>query len=92
MKLIETNGNVVELDYTKESFESCQQHVGGFIETLSVPTHFVMLLDEDASLKSVEPNFAATTLLRSFSDRSETLLGPVVVLESQEEIDAVLGG
>lgn len=90
MKLIQMDGVQVDLDPEKETFESCQKHVGGYIETLSVPGKFVFLLDEDAGLKGAGPNFEATSLLQAFSDRSETLLGPVVVLESQEEVDTII--
>ena len=90
MKLIKMDGTEIDLDPEKESFESCQKHVDGYIETLSIPGKFVFLLDEDAGLKQVGPNFVATSLLQAFSDRSDTLLGPVVVLESQEEVDAII--
>ena len=90
MKLIKMDGTQVDLDPEKETFESCQKHVEGHIQTLSVPGKFVFLLDEDAGLKHVGPNFTATSLLQAFSDRGETLLGPVVVLESQEEVDAII--
>lgn len=90
MKIIKQDGTEVILDVAQESFGSCAKHVEGYITTLSVPGKFVMLLNEDAELKRLGPNFVATSLLQAFSDRSDTLLGPVIVLETQDEVDAII--
>ena len=92
MKLIKQDGVVVELDPEQESFESCREHVEGYVTLLAVGRGLVFLLDEDAGPKQVGPNFAATTMLQALNvNRSDTLLGPVVVLGTPREVRLILG-
>jgi len=83
MKLIDTQGNVTDINAT--TLGECRALVGGYIAVINVGDG-ALLVDEDGLPRRLTFNEKASQLA------GLTLVGKVVHLESKSEYRQVLGG
>lgn len=67
------------------TFAEAQAHVGGFIETVTLPGVGVLLVNEDGLSKGLPLNLTASRLA------GKPLVGNVVLLETKADIKRTLG-
>lgn len=63
-----------------EELHLLQQHVGGYIETVSLRDGGVMLVDEDGRMKRLSENLIATALC------GQQILGNVLIVGQKEDL------
>jgi hypothetical protein len=84
-RLLKASGEVVELD-TAPTFGQAQALVGGYVAPARLGDGMLLLVNEDGQMLDLPFNKLATSYAH------QRLLGDVVLLETDAEIEATLGG
>jgi len=88
MKTNKTTGIILRADGTQEavapankkdfSLKEMQRIVGGYVETLYLPSNEVMVINEDGKLEGLKVNVRATEIVRGHLIQ-DTIVGDVLI-------------
>ena len=65
--------------------EWLQKQVGGYIETISLPGDFVMILNEEGKINKLPLNHAATNIAVKVGGYADLIVGDVLILKENGE-------
>lgn len=65
--------------------EWMQKQVGGYIETISLPDDFVMIIDEEGKIKGLPLNHSASRIAVKFGHLKDLIVGDALILKENGE-------
>lgn len=82
VKIIKTNGEIIDLEDKELQLEQMQKVVGGYIEIVRLKNGWLVVCNEEGKLIGLEENPVAT-LVCNINGFNDTIVGDVIICESK---------
>lgn len=82
VKIVKTNGEIIDLEDNQLQLEQMQKVVGGYIEIVRLKNGWLVVCNEEGKLIGLEENPVAT-LVCNVNGFNDLIVGDVIICESK---------
>lgn len=82
VKIVKTNGEIIDLEDKELHLEQMQKVVGGYIEIVRLKNGWLVVCNEEGKLIGLEENPVAT-LVYNVNGFNDLIVGDVIICESK---------
>lgn len=82
VKIVKTNGEIIDLEDKELQLEQMQKVVGGYIEIVHLKNGWLVVCNEEGKLIGLEEN-PVVTLVCNINGFNDIIVGDVIICESK---------